>query len=222
MAFLFLSPLALMAQEEEFTDPEPTPEPPTRNFRLGVRTGAAVSTLSSGNLVNPSFIFGLTGGLTGRFKIGHIRDDQPEGYRFGVEPQLNFIYKGSNFKNTAAQYYKMSLFYVDLPVYGIVRLDKKGAVKAMAGPYLGYLMNSSIYLKPDTYRDSTVLKLKNFDFGVAAGIEFKTRPMGFQFIIKQGFTNIDNGLNAVNYPQIQPNFNGGRIRNFSVEIVLSF
>lgn len=221
--FCIFSTAAVFAQDEpESNEPEPMPDAPTRNFRIGVRTGAAVSTVNPGNLVNPSLLFGLTGGMTLRYKFGKIHDDRPEAYRFGFETQLNFVYKGSNFKNQNTEYYKMSFFYADMPLYGIVKIDKPGHVKLLAGPYSGYLINRSIYIKPDTYQDSTKLKLKSFDYGVAVGLEFKTRPVGFQVIVKQGLRDINDGLNAVNYPLIKPAFNGGRIRNFSVEIVLSF
>jgi hypothetical protein len=215
---------ALYAQEDPAVgnEPNPIPESPTRNFRIGVRTGGAVSTVGQGNFINPSPIFGLTGGINARYKFGKIRDDHPEAYRFGYEAQLNFAYKGSNFKNQNTQYNKISFFYGDLSMYGILKIDKEGYVKLLAGPYAGYLINNSIYIKPQISQDTTVLKLRDMDYGYGIGLEFKTRPIGFQVIVKQGLRNLNDGMNALKYPQIMPAFTGGRIRNFSVEIVLSF
>lgn len=219
-----ITSFAVFAQEEPIDEnaPEPMPEAPTRNFRIGVRTGGALSTVGQGNFINPSLLFGLTGGINARYKFGKIHDDRPEAYRFGYEAQLNFVYKGSNFKNQNTEYNKVSFFYGDLSMYGILKIDKQGYVKLLAGPYAGYLINSSVYIKPQVTQDTTVLKLKDMDYGYGIGLEFKTRPIGFQVIVKQGLRNLNDGMNALNYPQIMPAFTGGRVRNFSVEIVLSF
>ena len=222
VVFLFLGIMAMAQEPETGTEPEPIPDAPTRNFRIGVRTGGAISTLSPGNLTNPSTMFGLMGGMTARFKFGTIHDDKPEAYKFGFETQLGVVYKGSNFKNNNGEYNKISLFYGELATYGLLKITKTGNVKLMAGPYAGYLITSSIYIKPQTYMDTTELKLNPFDYGVGIGLEYKTLPIGFQLVVKRGLGNIDRGINFLNYPNIKTAFNGGQIRNFTVELVLSF
>jgi hypothetical protein len=198
------------------------PDPPNRKFKLGVRGGFAFSTFNPEVFTNPTFAFGITGGATARWKFGKVRDAEPENYRLGMEAQANFIYRGSTFDNLDGQYNRISLFYVDVPLLAILKLDKKGSVKLLGGIQGSYLANSSIFIKPDTYKDTTELSLKPFALAAVGGIEYRVGVVGIQFFIKQGITDINNGMNATTYPKLLPVLRNGSIKNFTCELTFSF
>lgn len=211
--------------QDEPVDPETEAlltESPNRNFKLGVRGGFAFSTFNPEVFSNPTFAFGITGGATARWKFGKIKDAERENYRFGFEAQANFIYRGSTFDNLNGQYNRISLFYIDLPLLGIMKLDKKGRVKLLGGIQGSYLANSSIFIKPETYKDTTELSLKPFSLSAVGGVEYRTDVVGIQFFIKQGITDINKGMNATTYPNLFPTLRNGSIKNFTCELTFSF
>ncbi|MFA7381713.1 MAG: outer membrane beta-barrel protein [Bacteroidia bacterium] len=212
--------------QDEPADPEMEAlltESPNRNFKLGVRGGIAFSTFNPAVFSNPAFAFGITGGATARWKFGKIKDAERENYRFGFEAQANFIYRGSTFDNLNGQYNRISLFYIDLPLLGIMKLDKKGRVKLLGGIQGSYLANSSIFIKPDPYKTDTIdLKLKPFSLSAVGGVEYRTDVVGIQFFIKQGITDINKGMNATTYPNLFPTLRNGSIKNFTCELTFSF
>lgn len=214
----------VFAQDEPTSDEfeNPVPDPPNRKFKVGVRGGFAFSTFNPDVFSNPTFAFGITGGATARWKLGKVRDAEPENYKFGIETQANFIYRGSTFDNLDGQYSRISLFYIDVPVLALMKLDKKGNVKLLGGIQGSYLANSSIFIKPDTFRDTTELSLKPFALAAVGGIEYRVGVVGIQFFIKQGITDINDGMNAITYPKLLPVLRNGSIKNFTCELTFSF
>lgn len=202
------------------------PDPPSGRTKLGVRAGLSFNTLSSGNLQNPRIGTGLTGGAYCRVKLGRYNAKEPKLFKYAFEPQFNFTYKGSRFANDTGEYSRISLFYLDMPLLFIINLDKKdGDYSLILGPQFSYLAKKSLFIKSDPVPvdpDSAQLKFNPFDVVLVAGLQYCTRYVNIQLLVKPGLSNINRAMDARNAPLIRPLPNGQPIRNFSVELILAF
>ncbi|MGM0635066.1 MAG: porin family protein [Bacteroidota bacterium] len=155
------------------------------DFDYGVKFGLQVSDLMSGNNeLNPRASFQF--GFAAEFFLLELVDLQPE-LIYGRQGQVvRSTTDGGLHKEEI-----LALDYLHLPLMVNYHLSESFFVEL--GPQISYLLGATYETKLENSSQSNSIKTnyKNFDFGINAGIGFKT-DWGFVFGIRytQGLNNI--------------------------------
>lgn len=179
---------------------------------IGMKVGGSFSMLGGGELQNPTPRFSFQGGVFVRQQIHPSLHLQLEGVA---------TFRGSKFNNGINRYERISLFYIDFPVYLYVDLSKrKNEHLLFFGPQSSFLLNSEVYVNGGAkamYRD---LGLKPFDLIAVAGYQHNGYYTGFQAALKAGLTDINDGLF---FKDVLPETGFGKpIQNLSLEVCFLF
>ncbi|PCJ66046.1 MAG: hypothetical protein COA58_08205 [Bacteroidetes bacterium] len=175
---------------------------------LGIKTSINISTLSGTEFENPRPKFGYTAGA-------YL--ETPLDKKWSLHSEILGSFRGSNFKNGDTAYTKIALFYIEAAILPSYLLDKNNI---SIGPYLSYLGLSSLYIGNDQKSKLNDLNFKDLDFGLASYYTINGPIVGFQFGVKVGLSNANNGVNFDGY--FPKTGKGGEIRNLSFEIGLLF
>jgi hypothetical protein len=155
--------------------------------------------------------------------------------------EMNLTFKGSKFgKTNDTSYSKISLAYLDLPVYFSIEMynnPKKQPLHLLLGGQFGFLFRSSINKSYGKFGEvKTDLPFKKIDLAPAIGIRKDIgNGMSFQLCAKLGMRNIYSGVfleRVVNppsetnydYRDLTPRFKDGShsVRNMSIELSFMF
>jgi hypothetical protein len=181
------------------------------NFKLGIKTGAAFTRLNGGVLVNPAVKYGFTGGIFYRRPVGDL---------FHFQAETNAGFRGGNFRNGDDEYYKLSTFYIEVPVLWMVDLKKGSDDWAVfAGAQASYLANATIYVEPNVIPQREQPSLNPMDYMAVVGIQRNTYYAGIQLALKWGLTDINDNIA---FDDFGPEPQSGEIRNFGIELSVYF
>jgi len=190
-------------------------------FKVGLKAGLVLSTISGDAFAKASIKNGFTGGLYYRYKLKGI---------FHFQSELNAMIRGARFKNTGPDgYTKVNLLYIDAPQLILMDLKKNDHTNcAVLGVQPSLLMQSWVYtpywqLSPA----ARGIALNGGDLYAVFGYQLNKQIVGIQSVVKIGLTNINRGLNMYDVsepskPILPATNNSGIVRNISWEVTLSF
>lgn len=179
---------------------------------IGMKVGTAFTLLGGEELLNPVPKFSFQGGVFVRQQLHPSLHLQLEGLA---------SFRGSRFNNGVERYQRISLFYLDFPVYLYTDISKrKNEHLLFFGPQTSFLLNSEVYVDTEAkarYRD---LALKPYDIMAVAGYQHNGYYTGFQAAVKVGCFDINNGLK---FEDVLPETGTGKtIRNLALEFSFLF
>lgn len=158
-------------------------------YHLGMKVSSSFNMLHGTELENPTVKLNVNGGIFFKHKLG-------QNLHFQTEALASF--KGSKFNNGRNRYQRIHLFYLDVPLYAQVNLQKgKPDHVVFLGPQFSYLLNSEVYVNGGAkalYKD---LGLKPVDFAGVLGYQYNGYYTGFQICLKAGLRDINNGLKFI-------------------------
>lgn len=198
--------------------------------KVGIRVGLGFTSLTSPQFENPRISRGMQGAI-------YFRKNFAKGFHFN--PEFGASIKGAKFKNDETEYSRISLFYIDLALLGMINLDNKNKSSIVIGAQGSYLMRSSLYIGRDPIAAFMQLPFKKFDYCAVAGYHFNTSFVGFQLSLKYGLANIagdfanynrspasvgqNNQANFKTFKDVKPSLvNVVDVKNLSVELSLYF
>lgn len=226
LVFALLCLVPLLSQGQFYRQDEDE-EPGRFAQKLGVKIGLTNSWLVSDGLQNGRSQIGLQGAAYYRIKLRE---------KFQLHAELGAAYRGSRFSNSPTQYSRLGLFYLELPLYAMIPLDKKEQHFIMAGPIVSHLVRPAFFVGNELYPTFTDLPLRKFDYLLGAAYHFSTEFVGIQIAYKYGLNNISKG-DWTRHPtpgsggsngklylfEVTPSLgNISRITNQSIEISLYF
>jgi hypothetical protein len=179
---MLLAPISGQAQKyrkDENTDPDLKPQ------KVGVRAGTSTGWLHAPDLMNGKTQLGLQGAIYYRI---NLQD------RLHLQAEFGAAYRGSRFTNGETGYSRMGLFYIDLPVYAMLSLDKKQNSNLLIGPVVSYLLRPALYLGNEVYPSFTNLPIKKMDYAIAVSYLISTEVVGIQISYKHGLSNISRSF----------------------------
>lgn len=177
--------------------------------KFGLRLGSHLSTMLGGELTNPRLQFGLNGSVYYRIKY------KPTA---AVQADLGFSIRGSNFNNQIGEYDLIRTYYLDVPIMWVKSINSTQTTHFLIGAQYSWLLNASIYVKPNALPESQSPQFKKNDVLALSGVQFYGGFVGFQVIAKYGLININDGLiNGLNPP-----LKNKDIHNFALEVNLLF
>lgn len=92
---------------------------------------------------------------------------------FALQPEVLYSLQGSKVDVPgSSEELKFNLSYINVPVLAKVYLGENFNIHA--GPYIGFLVNTSVEFNDNTVEDALEDFYKTLDFGVAGGIEFES------------------------------------------------
>lgn len=157
-----------------------------QSAKAGVKGGVNFSNLFIDEVDDENMRIGFHAGVYGEFLL-------PSG-TIGIRPELLYSAKGAkgtyNFAGIDGEY-KFNLDYIDLPVLLVFKLGDK--VDIHAGPYVGYLINTSVTSEGDLGEYDEDIDRDNFnsfDFGLSGGIAFNFNPVSVGLRYNYGLTKI--------------------------------
>ncbi len=157
------------------------------NVHLGIKVGIGLSNLESDELTNNQIRPGMAVGLYGNYFFNK---------KVLLQIELNGNLKGANFNfDSASSLNKLSLFYLDMPVFIHVAIKKD----AKFLPFIG--LQPSLVFRKDAYKSQEFVPqpvsigIKKYDFAVTAGLLFKiSSVVGLQIQFNYGLININNPI----------------------------
>ncbi|MDX5321222.1 MAG: PorT family protein [Bacteroidota bacterium] len=209
-------------------------DPNSRAQKVGVRIGIGNYWLQAPEMKKGNPLIGVQGAMYYRIAFGK---------RFDLNVELGANYKGSKFpinaNDTGQVYSRLGLFYGEMPILGMISLDKKKQHILMLGPTVSYLIKPSLFIG-STYISSyyptfTTLPLKRLEFAATLGYMFSSEYIGLYIGYKHGLTNIAGDFANANIPRdsgnaaprtlndVSPSLSGVKsIFNRSIELSLYF
>ncbi|MGB0850108.1 MAG: hypothetical protein ACPGTP_02580 [Bacteroidia bacterium] len=184
--------------------------PSNNQNKLGVKTSINLSSLTGNELQNPRLKYGYTAGA---YYIYNANE------KWNVYSELVGNFKGSKFRNGDTGYSEIALFYVDLAVLPMYKLNGEDAISF--GPYASYLGLSSLYVGPKKKaEDIDKMGISPWDAGFATYYTKHNKIAAFQVGAKIGLKNANENVFFEDY--FPKTGNGGFIRNISLEIGVLF
>lgn len=216
--------LCMLAAAAQHYDPELDEyDPEMKRRKLGIRVGFGYTKLNSPQFVNA----GSAAGLHGAF---YYRKNISKGFHFN--PELGASIKGSKFNNGDTGYSRISLFYFDIALLGMINLDNKNVNSIVVGIQGSRLMRSSLFVGREQFASFLQLPFKPWDFSAVLGYHFNTNFIGFNLSLKYGLYNIAGDFanfdkNSVNgsmkFKDVKPSLaNVTDVKNLSIEFSLYF
>ena len=176
---------------------------------FGIRLGTNTTTMLGGELDNPRPMFGLNGAVYYRKKVSP---------KNAFQLDLAVSLRGSNFANPVGEYNKLVTYYLDFPLTWVRSINANNSTHLIAGLQYAHLLNTSIFINPNSVAENEKPKLKPNDVLLVAGTQFYGDFVGFQIVAKYGLLNINNGLIS----GLNPMLKNKDIHNFVLEINLLF
>jgi hypothetical protein len=198
-----------LADEEEEDSFEWLKGDMNEDQEFGIRLGTNTTTMLGGELDNPRPMFGLNGAVYYRKKVSP---------KNAFQLDLAVSLRGSNFANPVGEYNKLVTYYVDFPLTWVRSINANNSTHLITGLQYSHLLNTSIFIKPNTFAETEKPKLKLNDVLLVAGTQFYGDFVGFQILAKYGLLNINNGLIS----GLNPLLKNKDIHNFVLEINLLF
>lgn len=214
----------------QFYDPETyeTESESGKPYKLGIKAGFTPTWIEAPNMQNNKVQIGLQGGFYYRWNFNRKR--------LHLQTELTAAFKGAKFANSESEYKRLSLFYMDVPVYLMLSLDDKHSHNVLFGPVISYLVRPGFYIGNELNPSFTHMPLKDFDFGLSAAYLKSFDMVGLSLAMKFGLRNIaqynladytsaaSGGTNTSIYlKDINPSLNGvDFIRNLSLEFSILF
>jgi hypothetical protein len=175
----------------------------------GIKLGAGFSTLLGGELENPTPTFGLNGTAYYRYRYSQ---------KAAVQVEAGISLRGSNFNNGNNEYRAIKTYNIDVPVLWVRALNASKKAHLVLGAQYSHLLSASIFVEPKQVAESQRPKLKKNDVLLVAGSQFYTGFVGFQFLIKYGLVDVNDGL----ITGLNPALKNKDIHNFAFEINFLF
>lgn len=233
-AVLLLTPLISMAQRYNQDDASGDERP----RKLGVRLGMGFSTIRSAPLpaneridslpaigfTNTFFDFGYSASAYWRTRLGK---------QFHLQAEAGGTMKGARFRNDETDYSRITLLYIDVPVYAMFDIAKNNRLVLLLGPQTSFMVNSQMFIDNEPVASFIKLPMKTIELLAVGGIQYNGSLVGIQLTGKVGLTDINGGWQTwdtdraggtgVSPDQITPSIrNVGRISNFSIELAICF
>jgi Outer membrane protein beta-barrel domain len=183
--------------------------PINEQLKIGIKFGSGLCMLTGNELTNPRPSYSLSGGAYLRYRFKR---------HWFLQPEASFAFKGGNFDNGNLQYSRIRMYYVDVPVLLMRGLNEKNTSNVFIGLQYSRLLNATIYLKDEPLPESTAPKIKKDDLAAVLGAQFHTPFVGFQFALKYGLIDLNNGI----LPNLNPTNTGKDIHHLVLEINLLF
>lgn len=205
--------------------------------KLGVKFTMGLHKFRGTAFDDPRLMYGFGMGF---YNIIHLNKSKS----LNLHWEFDFSFKGSKFnKPNDTSYSKISLSYMELPVYLSVKLldtKKKLPLHALIGGQFGVLFRSTINKAYGKFGEvKTNLPFKPFDFMPVVGVRKEIGSgMSLQFCAKMGLINIwtnkfyerrvnpdpDPGQKNYDYSDLTPGFKDGThtVKNLSFELSLLF
>ncbi len=204
--------------------------------KLGVKFTMGGHTFFGNAFDNARPLYGFGAGI---YNVIHL----DKAKTLNIHWELNLTFKGSKFaKPNDTSYSKISLAYIELPVYFSVELfktPKNLPMHLLMGGQFGYLFRSSINKAYGKFGEvKTDLPFKRIDLAPALGFRKEIgNGMSVQLVGKLGMLNIYSNVFKersdpsypedpanYNYKDITPAFKDGThsARNFSIELSFLF
>jgi len=201
---ILLIGLSLSAKSQIYKEGEST--------HLGIKFGLQGSTLKGTDLSNPAWKAGFQPGVFYRAGLG-------SGWHLETEFQASF--KGARFKNTDSSGYELlPLLYFETPLLLMKSLDKEDKHLLLVGGQASYLVRSRVFVNNELTPRQENLALKTWDYSFIAGYQINSYYTGWQFALRYGLRNINNGLEFKGFgPPVKA---GNGIRNLSFDVSMMF
>lgn len=175
----------------------------------GIKLGTGFSALLGGELENPTPRFGLLGNAYYRYRYSQ---------KSAIQVEAGISLRGSNFANNNNEYGTIKTYNIDVPLLWVRALNNAKKSHLVLGAQYSHLLSSSIFLVSKQVAESQNPKLKKHDVLLVTGTQFYTGFVGFQFLIKYGLININDGL----IDGLNPALKNKDIHNFAFEINFLF
>lgn len=184
---------------------------PDEKSRLGVLMGIQTSTILGTALPNNQIMFGLNGGVYGRynFKGG-----------WTIQQQVQASFKGSNFSATGDEIAAMRMLYLDCPFLILKKLSKQSKHSLGLGIQYGYRLSTAMYINEKSYPSGASPKLDYNDWSPLIAYQYQFEYFALQSAVKYGLRDIN--LGAPWPDNAKPLNNGGSMHNFAVELNIIF
>ena len=204
--------------------------------KLGVKFTMGGHTFLGDAFDNPKLLYGFGAGM---YNIIHLNEKKTTHLQW----ELNINFKGSKFaKPNDTSYSKISLAYLELPVYFSIQLfnpKSNQPLHLLLGGQFGYLFRSTINKSYGKFGEvKTNLPFKTIDISPAIGIRKEIgNGMAIQLCGKMGLNNIYTNTfyersqpsytpvnNNDDYRDLTPTLKDGthKTRNFSLEFSFLF
>jgi hypothetical protein len=183
--------------------------PINEKLKIGVKMGTGASVMLGHELQNPRPHYMISGGVYLHYRFGK---------HWSVQPETNFAFKGSNFKNGTDQYASIVMYTIDVPVLLMYGFDEKNTKNIFTGIQYSRTLNKSLYNTDAPIAEPTEPRLHNDDWFAVLGTQIQTPWVGFQIAAKYGLRDLNTGL----IPNLNPPNTGKDIHMFAFEINLLF
>lgn len=195
--------------DDTFTLFKPGPEGKTR---FGVKMGFQTSTLLGSEMDNQKAMFGILGGLYGRYHLNK---------RLCLQSELQISFRGSAFNHgSSGEYSTIKLLYADLPLMMFYEFGKDRNHSIGVGVQASNLISGNMYFNGISIPGGRTPNFYKWD--VLPVLAYQRR---FPFFILQSAAKY--GLSNINLGEAWPNNgkpenNKGSIHNFAVEFNIIF
>lgn len=179
------------------------------DLKAGIKLGSGFSMLVGAETNTSRPYFSLLGGAYLKYKFK---------MHWFIQPETMVSRRGSNFRNGVDEYARIQLYYIDVPLLFGRGLDAKNTSIVFTGLQYSRLINSSIFRQRSVVPEGITPRVNKNDILVAAGAQFHTPFVGFQFMFKYGLLNVNQGL----VPSLPPVNKGLNLNNLIFEFNLLF
>lgn len=180
------------------------------DFKLGIKGGVNFANLTSSDTRDNKVLTGINFGVFAKLPITNS---------FAIQPEIYFTSKGSQqiYENAfATGTAKFELNYIEVPILAVFNLTNN--FNFQIGPYASYLVSSKVKNVSDinfNFEDNIASgDLNEFDTGIAAGIGFETKSIGFGIRYNLGLVTVGKEKTYLDTKYIFPDGKNGVINLF--------
>ncbi len=222
--FLFVGSLSAQQYRKDENDEKPGSIPQ----KVGVRIGLGRYWLNAPEMMKSDGQVGVQGAIYYRFGLHK---------RFDLNLELGACYRGSKFSgaDTGNFYSRLGLFYMELPILGIISMDGNKKHNILVGPTFSYLIKPSLFIRKDYYPAFTNMPIKKWEIAATLGYMYSGEYVGVYIGYKHGLNNLANGFDTFDvsrdfgneapsmFSDINPSLAGVKtLMNRSIEFSLYF
>lgn len=222
--FLFVGSLSAQQYRKDENDEKPGSIPQ----KVGVRIGLGRYWLNAPEMMKSDGQVGVQGAIYYRFGLHK---------RFDLNLELGACYRGSKFSgaDTGNFYSRLGLFYMELPILGIISMDGNKKHNILVGPAFSYLIKPSLFIRKDYYPAFTAMPIKKWEIAATLGYMYSGEYVGVYIGYKHGLNNLANGFDTFDvsrdfgneapsmFSDINPSLAGVKtLMNRSIEFSLYF
>ena len=180
------------------------------NFKLGIKGGVNFANLSSSDSEKSKVLTGINFGFFAKLPLSKS---------FAIQPEIYFTSKGSEqtYRNDLSEgTAKFELDYIEVPV--LVVFDLTHNFNFQLGPYASYLVSSKVKNVSDinfNFEDNIDSgDFNKFDTGVAVGIGYDTKSIGFGIRYNLGLVTVGKEKTYLGTNYVFPDGKNGVINLF--------